>query len=131
VIFVDSNIPMYLIGAEHPNKDAAARLVQSAVAQGERLVSDVEVVQEILHRYVAIKRRDAIQPAIDALLGIVDEVFPVVWADMERAKRLLLASDRFSTRDALHIAVMQGHDVGSVMTFDRAFDAVPGLHRVE
>jgi predicted nucleic acid-binding protein len=130
VIFVDSNIPMYLVGAEHPNKEAAARLVHSVVAQGERLVSDVEVVQEILHRYIAIKRRDAIQPAIDALFGIVDEIFPIVLADTERAKRLLLTSDRFSARDALHIAVMQANDVEAVMTFDRAFDSVPGLRRL-
>jgi predicted nucleic acid-binding protein len=27
VIFVDSNIPMYLVGAPHPNKDAAARVL--------------------------------------------------------------------------------------------------------
>ncbi len=130
MIFIDSNVPMYLVGAEHPNKEAAARLVQRAVSQGERLVTDAEVMQEILHRYVAINRRTAIQPAFDALLGIVDEVFPIVLADVERAKRLLLTSDRFSARDALHIAVMQAHDVGAVMTFDRVFDVVPGLQRV-
>jgi hypothetical protein len=33
-------------------------------------VTDAEVLQEILHRYVAIDRRDAIQPAFDALLGV-------------------------------------------------------------
>ena len=35
------------------------------------------MLQEILHRYVAIDRRDAIQPAFDALLGVVDEVLAV------------------------------------------------------
>ena len=33
------------------------------------LLTDAEVLQEILHRYVAINRRDAIQPAFDALLA--------------------------------------------------------------
>jgi predicted nucleic acid-binding protein len=93
-------------------------------------VSDAEVLQEILRRYVAINRRDAIQPAFDALLAIVDDVFPILPADVERAKRLLLTSDRFSARDALHVVVMQAHEVGAMMTFDRAFDAVPGLHRL-
>jgi uncharacterized protein len=130
MIFVDSNIPMYLVGGEHPNKTLAARLVQRAVSQGERLVSDVEVIQEVLHRYVAINRRDAIQPAIDVLLGIVDQVFPIDLTDVERAKRLVLGSARYSARDALHIAVIQRREVATVMTFDRAFDDVPGLTRL-
>lgn len=37
----------------------------------ERLVTDAEVLQEILHRYVSIARSDAIQPAFDALLGLL------------------------------------------------------------
>ena len=67
MIFVDSNIPMYLVGAPHPHKTDSQRLLERAIADGERLVSDAEVLQEILHGYVAINRRDAIQPAFDAL----------------------------------------------------------------
>ena len=85
VIFVDSNIPMYLVGADHPNKETARRLLERAITDGELLVTDAEVLQEILHRYVAIDRRDAIEPATAALLGVVDEVFPVERADVERA----------------------------------------------
>ena len=130
MIFVDSNIPMYLVGADHPNKDVARRLVEQSIAAGERLVTDVEVAHEILHRYVAINRRDAIQPAMDVLLGIVDEVYAIALTDVERAKRLVLKSERFSARDALHIAVIQAHEVSRVMSFDRAFDAIPGVTRV-
>jgi Predicted nucleic acid-binding protein, contains PIN domain len=130
MIFVDSNIPMYLIGADHPNKEVARRLVERSVAEGDRLVTDVEVIQEILHRYVAINRRDAIQPAIDLLLGIVDEVFPIGLTDVERATRLVLSTERLSARDALHLALMQSRDVGQVMSFDHAFDGIPGLTRV-
>lgn len=62
MILVDSNIPMYLVGASHPHKLDAQRLLESALSGGERLVTDAEVLQEICHRYVAIKRREAIQP---------------------------------------------------------------------
>jgi predicted nucleic acid-binding protein len=107
VIFVDSNIPMYLVGAAHPNKLAARHLVETAIADGEPLVTDVEVLQEILHRYAAIDRRDAIQPAFDALLAVVDEVFSVGLTDLERAKTIVLGRRRLSARDALHAAIMQ------------------------
>jgi len=90
VIFIDSNIPMYLAGSAHPHKADARRLLEEAIAAGDRLVTSAEVLQELLHRYSAIGRREAIQPAFDALRGVADDVFPVTPADVERAKDLLL-----------------------------------------
>jgi uncharacterized protein len=130
VIFVDSNIPMYLVGAPHPHKIDAQRLLERAVAAGERLVSDAEVLQEILHRYVAIDRRDAIQPAIDVLLGVVDEVFPIELADVERAKTIILGKRRLSARDAIHLATMEHHGAERIMSFDAEFDGYPGVTRI-
>ncbi len=129
MIFVDSNIPMYLVGAEHPNKAAARALLERAITDGEILVTDAEVLQEILHRYVAIDRRDAIAPASDALLEIVDEVFPVERRDVERARDLVLVTP-LSARDAVHLAIMTRRGVDRIMTFDRAFDGIAGVVRI-
>jgi hypothetical protein len=130
VIFVDSNVPMYLVGAAHPHKADAQRLLEAAIAGSERLVTSAEVLQEILHRYVAIQRRDAIQPCFDALLGVVDEVLPIGRGDVERAKDLLFGHPALSARHALHVAVMLRNDVGRVMSFDAGFDGIPGISRV-
>ncbi len=130
MIFVDSNIPMYLVGAPHTNKHEARRLLEQCIHREARLVTDAEVLQEILHRYVAIGRPDAIQPAFDALLGVVDEVLPVELPDVERAKTVILGNDRLPARDALHVAVMERHGVRRVLTFDLAFEEVPGIRRV-
>ncbi len=130
MILIDSNVPMYLVGAPHPRKTDAQRLLEQCVADAERLVTDAEVLQEILRRYAAIGRRDAIAPAFEALLGVVDEVLPIELGDAERAKDLLLASPGLSARDAIHVAVMQRHDVASVLSFDRGFDSVPGIERL-
>ena len=130
MIFVDSNIPMYLVGASHPNKDAARRLIERSVARRERLLTDVEVLQEILHRYVAIGRRDAIQPAFDVLLAVVDEVVSIELSDAQRARALVLGPGELSARDALHVAVMERNGIEYVMTFDSAFDRVSGIRRV-
>jgi hypothetical protein len=121
---------MYLVGAAHPHKADAQRLLERAILEGERLVTDAEVLQEILHRYVAIGRRDAIQSAFEALLGVVDEVFAVDLAAVERAKEILLAYPRLSARDALHAATMETHSVTRILTFDRGFDEIPGLIRI-
>lgn len=65
MIFIDSNIPMYLVGSEHPHKVDSRQMLERCIADNERMVTDAEVFQEILHRYAAIGRKDAIQPASD------------------------------------------------------------------
>ena len=131
MIFLDSNVPMYLVGASHPHKDEAGRLLARSVVEGKTLVTDAEVLQEILHRYVAINRRDAIGPAFDALLGLVDEVFPIERSDALRAHEVLTEMARLSARDAIHLAVMEHRGVREILTFDQAFDRAPaGIRRV-
>jgi uncharacterized protein len=130
VIFVDSNIPMYLVGAPHPNKDATRRLLESCIERAERLVTSAEVYQEILHRYRAIRRPDAIGPAFAALNGVIDEVFPVELPDVERARDLLLGHPELSSRAAFHASIMNRHGVSRILTFDPGFDAIPGIDRV-
>ncbi|MGI8594289.1 MAG: type II toxin-antitoxin system VapC family toxin [Solirubrobacteraceae bacterium] len=130
MILIDSNIPMYLVGAAHPHKLDAQRLLESALSAGERLVTDAEVLQEICHRYAAIDRRDAIQPAFDAILGVVDDVLSIHREDAEGAKDILLRYSSLSARDAVHAAVMRRNGIGRVMTFDRGFDAHQGIERL-
>lgn len=128
--FVDSNIPMYLVGGPHPHKVDAQRLLEQAVSEGTKLVTSAEVFQEILHRYVAIGRRDAIQPAWDALVAMSDEVFSIELADVDRGRAIVLERRTLSARDGLHAAVMERRGVSRILSFDTAFDALPGLTRV-
>lgn len=130
MIFIDSNVPMYLVGAPHPLKAVALARLEEAISGGERLVTSAEVLQEILHRYVAIERREAIRPALDALLGVVDEVYPVERADVEKAAEVLAGRLRISARDALHVAVMARRQVKRILSFDGGFDGVPGIERI-
>jgi uncharacterized protein len=130
VILVDSNIPMYLVGAPHAHKSDTQRLLEKVVSERQSLVTDAEVLQEILHRYVAIDRRDAIQPAFDALIGIVDQVLAIDRPIAERAKQIVLGYRQLSARDAVHIAVMEHHGIEQIMTFDSGFDGFPGITRL-
>ena len=131
MILIDSNIPMYLVGTAHAHKIDAQRALERHIAAGDRLVTDAEVFQEILHRYVAIERKDAIQPAYDALLSVVDAVLPITQADVVHAKDILLGAVMgCSARDALHVAVMRSHDIDQIMTFDRGFERFPGVRRI-
>jgi predicted nucleic acid-binding protein len=130
MVFIDSNVAMYLVGATHPNKVDAQRRLEGLVSARTRLVTDAEALNEILHRYAAIDRRGYIQLAMDALLRVVDDVLAVDRDSMERAKQLVLQYPTLPVRVALHAAVMQQHGIETLLSFDTAFDRVPGLVRL-
>lgn len=121
---------MYLVGAPHAHKTDAQQRVASLLSDRQRLVTDAEALQEILHRYVAIGRREAIQPAFDTLLGLVDDVLPVDRAIVERAKGAVLGYRQLSARDAVHLAVMERHGIDRILSFDSGFDGLPGITRI-
>ncbi len=130
MIFVDSNIPMYLIGAAHPHKTESQVILDGLIAARQRLVTDAEVLQEILHRYTAIKKREAIGPALQVTLDIVDEVIAIEKADVLRAGEIAQNRALMSARDAVHIAIMERHGIRSILSFDSDFDRWPGLQRI-
>jgi predicted nucleic acid-binding protein len=129
-MFIDSNIPMYLVGAPHPLKDRARLLLEQALTRGERLVTSAEVLQEILHRYRAIQRPDAMRAALDTLVALADEVYAIERRDVLRAATLVESLPVLSAREALHVAVMERHGVSTILSFDAGFDAVSSIRRV-
>lgn len=121
---------MYLIGSAHPHKVDAQLILENLVAAKERLVCDAEVLQEILHRYAAIDRREAIAPALRVLLGLVDEVISIDREDVLRASSIVTGPGQIGARDALHIAVMERHGITTIFSFDKDYDRWPGLGRI-
>ena len=130
MIFIDSNIPMYLVGASHPNKDRTLALLTQLVGDGERLVTSVEVYQEIIHRYAHIKRPDAIDPAFRALDNVADEVLSFGMPEVRAARELIRTGSGLSARDALHVAVMRSAGTNRILSFDARLDECPGVERV-
>jgi predicted nucleic acid-binding protein len=130
VIFIDANIPMYIGGADHPNRTDAIVRVENLLHNKETLVTDAEVFQEILHRYSALRRLDRIPALFELTLRIVDQVLPIDLADTQRAAQVLLAEPRLSARDAVHLAVKERHGVRRIMSFDEDYDAWPGVTRI-
>ena len=121
---------MYLVGAPHPHKTEAQLLLERLIASGQRLVTDAEVLQEILHRYTAINRREAIGPAMKVTLDIVDDVFAIEKSDVLRAAEIAENRALLTARDAVHIAIMERHGIPTIVSFDADFDRWPGLTRI-
>lgn len=129
--FVDSNVPMYLVGEPHPNKDRAIAALARLRQDAETFVTDIEVYQEILHRYMSIRRPNLINDAFDRLNSMVSGVLSYDVADVYAARGIVAGISGLSARDALHVAVMRRAGVSRIFSYDQGFDLCPGIIRIE
>ena len=130
MIFVDSNVPMYVAGRDHPLRDPARRFLERARGGEVEICTSTEVLQEILYRYAAMGRIDIATTVYDLFVRLCPVVLPVTLADTDRARALLPESPGVSVRDVLHAAVMLNNGVHEIATFDEGFDRVAGITRV-
>lgn len=129
-VFIDSNIPMYVAGRPHPNREPARRFLDQVGAGEIEACTSTEVLQEILYRYAALDRRELAVEVYELFAGICPVVLPVTLADTDRCKTLVEHALDCGVRDILHAAVMMNNDVSHIATFDQAFDRIPGVHRI-
>ncbi|MGQ0703090.1 MAG: type II toxin-antitoxin system VapC family toxin [Gemmatimonadales bacterium] len=131
MIYVDSNVPMYLVGGKHPNKQRVVELAPRLISAQERLVTSAETFQEIIHRYLAIKDRRHLNAAYEALDALVAGAADVTKQDVDAALAVSGQYPGLSSRDCLHVAVMRRLGCRTVWSYDAGFDEVPGLQRIE
>jgi hypothetical protein len=130
MIFVDSNVPMYVAGRDHPLRGPAGRFLGRARSGDVEICTSTEVLQEILYRYTALGRIDLAVSVYDLFVEVCPVVLPVTLADTDRAREFLPGSSRISVRDALHAAVMLNNGVTEIASFDEGFDGITGIRRL-
>jgi len=130
-VFIDSNIPMYVAGRDHPLREPARRFLARVRAGDVEGCTSTEVLQEILYRYLGLRRPDLACEVYELFVALCPVVLPVVLADTDRARDLIRRGTAASVRDVLHAAVMLNNDIGLVATFDAGFDSIEGVQRIE
>ncbi len=130
-IFVDTNILMYA-GGNDPEWRAICGSALNLLLDGDRTpVTNAEVLQEILHRYVSQRRIADARAVHDAAVDLCIEVIPVTSHHTARALELLLEHPRLAARDALHVATMEERGIRAMLSVDRDFDSMPGVDRLD
>jgi predicted nucleic acid-binding protein len=61
---------------------------------------------------------------------VVDDILPVDRTVVERAKAIVVARQQLSARGAVHLAIMELHEIATILSFDAGFDGLPGIHRL-
>ncbi|MYC31248.1 MAG: type II toxin-antitoxin system VapC family toxin [Chloroflexi bacterium] len=130
--FIDANVPIYAAGRDHPYKAPCGRLLIMAAEKPEAFVTNAEVFQELLHRYVAIGRwpqgRNVVTRFADLMAGRIE---PLYSQDVLLAADMANEHQRVSPRDLVHAAVMFRIQVHHIISADRDFDRVPGIARLD
>ncbi len=129
-VFIDSNVPMYVAGRDHPLREPARRVLERVRAGELEACTSTEVLQEILYRYTALKRLDLARQVYELFVLLCPVVYSVTLADTDRAKQLVCDGRGIGVRDAIHAAVMLNNDVEQIATFDTGFDLIREVRRL-
>jgi predicted nucleic acid-binding protein len=128
--FLDSNVFLYALGGEHSEKAPCRKVLELAAAGELEAATSSEVLQEVL--YVRLRRgnrADALD-SVRLIRELVGEIFPVTASDVEDACDLLAKHPSLDARDAVHAAVARKNKVGLIVSVDRDFDRIRGIHRL-
>ncbi len=131
MIYVDSNVPMYLVGADHRNKRRVIQLVPRLLTAREPLITSAEAFQEIVHRYLAIRDRMHLNAAYEALESLVSSIVEVRKEDVDQARSLSAEHPSLSSRDCLHLSIMRRAGCSRIWTYDPGFEVVPSIERLD
>ncbi len=130
--FIDANILVYASGREHPQKEPCARVLMMAADRPLSFVTSSEVIQELLHLYIAQGRwvlgREAVRSFAQVMHGRIE---PVYAEDVLLAARLADSHPGISARDLVHAAVMQRLGVNRIISVDTDFDRLPNVTRLD
>lgn len=132
MILIDTNIFMYAAGKESPQKGPCQRFLEKIVnGEGPAVCTNAEVLQEILHRYRALKVPEIGFQLFDAITHLGIPVLAVTDRAMAEARRLLEEYPLLSTRDGVHLGVMREHGIEEILSYDGGFSEVPWVKRLE
>ncbi|CAN5153867.1 hypothetical protein BH23ACT9_BH23ACT9_27180 [soil metagenome] len=128
---LDSAVMIYALGGDHPYRQPC-RLLMGAARAGELQAETTALaVQEVLHqraRRTGDRQRAA---AVSRDLATVLVVHELLGSDLRRAIELFAESSALDAADACHAAIALDRGIGTIISPDRAFDAVPGLRRLD
>ena len=130
--FIDVNIPIYAAGREHRYKEPCARILMIVERHPLEFVTSVEVLQELVHYYLASRRWEIGREVLRTFSEIMhDRVEPIYEDDILLAARLADHHPQVSARDLVHAAVMQRLGADRVISADTDFDKLPGITRLD
>lgn len=130
-VFLDTAVFVYSGGADHPLRAPCRRVLQDVVEGKLEAATSAEVVQEILHRFLAIRRTDVGVAMARSVLDAFEPVLPISHAVIRRVPGLVERYASLSTRDLIHVATCLEEGIGTIVSPDAGFDRVSEVRRLD
>ena len=131
-VFLDANVPIYASGRDHAYKEPCARVLMMAAERPLSFVTDAEVLQELVHRYLALRRWTLGREVVKGFAEVMhDRIEPVFVEDIVDAANLADLDKDVSARDLVHAAVMRRLGIERIISSDTDFDRLPGITRLD
>jgi len=131
-LFIDVNIPMYAAGISHPLREPSQRVIKAIAAGQLDALTDAEVFQEILYRYLHIGEREKGFRVFDLFYRIMlGNILPIEDMAIQLARELAEQYPAMSPRDLIHLAVMLRQNIQTIITTDTGFDSVKEIRRID
>jgi predicted nucleic acid-binding protein len=121
---------MYAGGVDHPLREPCAQIIERVGAGELDAVTSTEVVHEIVHRFMAIRRPDIAGAMARRTMDAFAPVIPMTHALMRRVPDLIDRYPTLSARDLVHVATCIHEGIVDIVSPDRGFDVVQELHRL-
>ena len=126
MIFVDTNVFMYLVGKPHPLRALARESFKKAILDSEMLCTSAEVLQELMHAYLPVGRLGELENALNIISRARVDVWPLEEEDVRLAQKLHEQYESLEARDLCHLASCRRRGVREIMTFDAGLRGVVG-----
>ena len=130
--FIDATVPIYAVGGDHPHRKSCVRLLRMGAEEPQSLLTDSQILQEPMHFYLASGRHEmglevpkAFAEALHCRIESVHAVDVILAAEL--ADRL----PDISSRDRVHVAVMQRLRTCHVISADTDFDRLEMVERLD
>jgi predicted nucleic acid-binding protein len=131
-IFVDTNVPIYAAGRPHALKAPCEQILELIARHPRAFFTDAEVLQELLHRYLALRIWPQGREFLQRFAVLMrEQIEPIFAIDVEQAASFADRYPGLSARDLLHLAVMTRVGAARIVSADRGFDNILQVERLD
>lgn len=133
IYFIDTNVIMYAAGQPHRYREPCVKILESIADGSIKAAIDVEVIQEILYRFGALRKWELAYAMSENTLALIDTVLPVNREDVRLAVTIhrRFGPQGVTARDAIHAAVLGNNSISAIVSADVHFDLFDNISRID
>lgn len=129
-MFLDANIFIHSREVSDPRGRSCRSLLDQIAAGTQRATTSWLVVNEVVNFYIRTNHLDAALRCLEMIRGLPNlDILPLDSRTGTHVAYYLHSG--LLTSDAFHAATMKAHQIQVLCSFDKGFDKVDGIRRME